>query len=95
MIYDLKNPFHRKQFKERVNKLYKQGKKVELTDKTVRSLSQNAYLHCLIRITAMETGVTENYAKEEYFKRLANKEMFEQTVIDPITSEVKTCLGKS
>ena len=49
----------------------------------------------MIRILAIETGVTEKYAKEEYFKRTANPELFVQTVTDPVTGEQNTYLGES
>lgn len=95
MFYDLNNPLHEEQFKTYVKKLLKDKRQVELTDKSTRTLHQNAYLHTLIRILAIETGVTENYAKDEYFKRAANPEMFLQTVKDPITGENKEVLGDS
>ena len=95
MFYDLNNPLHEQQFKTYVKKLLKDKKQVELTDKSTRTLRQNSYLHTLIRILAIETGVTEKYAKEEYFKRTANPELFVQTVTDPVTGEQKTYLGES
>lgn len=95
MIYDLENPLHRKQYKLYVNKLFNEKKKVEVVDKSVRTLSQNSYLHVLCRILAIETGVTEKYAKEEYFKRQANPDMFVQSVVDPITGESREVLADS
>lgn len=88
MIYDLTNPLHRKQFAARANKLLKQRSKVvELTNASQRSTSQNKYLHVIIRILAMETGVSEQYAKDKYFKELANPELFIRIIKDPITNE--------
>lgn len=95
MYYDLNNPLHEEQFKTYVKKLLKDKKQVELTDKSTRTLRQNSYLHTLIRILAIETGVTEKYAKEEYFKRAANPELFIQKVKDPVTGEEKEYLGES
>lgn len=95
MYYDLNNPLHQQQFKTYVKKLLKDKKQVELVDKTIRTLRQNSYLHTLIRILAIETGVTEKYAKEEYFKRQANSDMFLQTITDPVTGEQKEVLGES
>ena len=95
MLYDLNNPLHEQQFKTYVKKLLKDKKKVELVDKSVRTLRQNAYLHTLIRILAIETGVTENYAKDEYFKRLANPALFVKIIKDPITGEEKETLLES
>ena len=77
MKYDLTNKLHRKQFVKRCNDMLKKGCKcVELIDQSKRSLNQNAYLHVLIRILALETGVTETYAKQVYFKQLANPDLF-------------------
>ena len=95
MTYDLSNPLHRQQFKARVQKMYKDQRKVELTDKSIRTLHQNSYFHVLCRILAAETGVTENYAKEEYFKRQANPDTFLKTVVDPLTNQTNDVLGES
>ena len=35
----------------------------------------------------METGVSELYAKNKYFKELANPQLFKRSIIDPITKE--------
>lgn len=96
MIYDLTNPLHRKQFTARANKMLKQRCKiVELTNAAQRSTSQNKYLHVLIRILASETGVTELYAKEKYFKEQANPEFFCKHIVDPITGEEHDYLASS
>ena len=77
MKYDLTNKLHRKQFVKRCNDMLKKNCGcVELIDQSKRSLNQNAYLHVLIRILALETGVTETYAKQVYFKQLANPDLF-------------------
>ena len=86
MIYDLTNPLHRKQFVNRCNNmLRKHAKSVELKDESKRSLNQNAYLHVLIRILAVETGVTEKYAKDVYFKQFANGDIFVKEEKDKIS----------
>lgn len=66
-----------------------------LTDESERSLKQNGYLHVLIRILAIETGVEEEYAKTVYFKAFANKDLFERVVKDPITGESRTIYRSS
>lgn len=87
MIYDLSKPLDRQKFKVRVNHLFAQGKQVELTEKTFRSLRQNSYLHCLLGILAIDQGLTIDYVKEFYYKRLVNPDIF------VITKEDKT-IGK-
>lgn len=76
MIYDLSKPLDREKFKLRVNHLFAQGKQVELVEKTKRSLSQNAYLHCILGILAIDQGETIEYVKENYYKRLVNPDLF-------------------
>lgn len=96
MIYDLTNPLHRKQFAKRANQLLKQRcKVVELVNASQRTTSQNKYLHVLIRILAMETGVTEDYAKETYFKVFSNPELFQTQMVDPITKVTINTLRSS
>lgn len=88
MIYNLSNPLHRKQFAKRANQLLKnRSTRIELTDSSNRTLNQNSYLHVLIRILAIETGVSESYSKDVYFKTLANHDIFERSEANPITGE--------
>lgn len=93
MTYDLTNPLHRKQFVARANKLLKKHCKVaRLEDGSTRTIKQNSYLHVIIRILAIETGVSEQYAKDTYFKTMSNKDLFQQTKTDPMTGEEITFL---
>lgn len=85
MIYDLNNPFHRKQFIRYANRLLKSRcRTAELRNEAKRTINQNSYLHVLLRIMATETGVTENYSKEVYFKQLANPDIFFVDTLDPV-----------
>jgi len=97
MKYDLSNPLHRGQFAARAKALLGRGARVvELTDRSSRTVSQNSYLHVLIRVMAMETGVSERYAKDVYFKRMANPDIFVRTEADPLTGgSVETLRGSS
>jgi len=86
MIYDLTNPLHRKQFVTRANRmLAKKCTNAVLADETKRTINQNSYLHVLIRIMALSTGVKESYAKSVYFKQLANPDLFILETEDPVT----------
>ena len=88
MIYDLTNPLHRKQFVKRANNMLKRNcTNAVLIDESKRTPNQNSYLHVLIRIMAMETGVKESYAKNVYFKQLANPDLFITDEVDPITGD--------
>lgn len=76
MLYDLKNPLDRERFKRRCNALFKKQCVVELSEKVKRSSQQNRYLHLLLGYLAMETGNSLDYAKEVFYKRSANREIF-------------------
>lgn len=86
MIYDLTNPLHRKQFARRANLMLKRHcTNAVLIDESKRTYNQNAYLHVLIRLMALNTGVKESYAKAVYFKQLANPDLFLVENNDPVT----------
>lgn len=69
-------PLDRERFAARANAQLQKGSVVELTEKTLRTPKQNNYLHLLLGVIAMEVGVTIKIAKEEYFKRLINADLF-------------------
>ena len=76
MLYDLKNPLDRERFKRRCNALFKKQGIVELSERVKRSNQSNRYLHLLLGYLAMETGNSLDYAKEIFYKRAANAEIF-------------------
>ena len=92
MNYDLTNKEQRKKFIKYANSLLKhQRTLVSLEDKSNRTLSQNCYIHVLCRILAQDTGVTEYYAKQVYFKELSNPDLFIHVTKDTLTGKmVKT-----
>ena len=89
MQYDLSIQLQRHQFEARCKALLDKGCVVELTGKTFRSRNQNSYLHLLIGVVALETGTTLEYAKECYFKRLCNRDLFITTKTDRLAGEVE------
>ena len=90
MIYNLSNIIQAERFKKRCNELYDQGKTVELTDKTIRSVKQNRYLHLILTWFAIETGNTLQDVKVAYFKRLCNKDLFISTKICTLAGEIES-----
>ena len=76
MLLNLKNDLDFERFNARVEKWRRDRPVVDITEKSTRSPSQNRYLHLLIGVVAMETGVSVGYAKEHYFKRLVNRDIF-------------------
>lgn len=88
MIYDFGKQFDIERAKKRLDSLIERRAVVDITDKSRFTVSQNSYLHVCIGIVALETGVTLEYAKQKYFKRIANREMFYiGKFIDPVTGE--------
>ena len=86
MNYDLTNPLHRKQFVKRANKLLNDKcPNVSLVNESKRSLKQNSYIHVLCRIMAIETGVSEKYSKNVYFKIMSNPDIFIKDDVDKLT----------
>lgn len=74
--YNTSDPFEKKQFLAKAEKMAEKGALVTLTEKATRTLRQNSYLHLLIGIIAIEAGTTLEDAKETYFKRCANPRIF-------------------
>jgi hypothetical protein len=89
MNYDLTDKEQRKRFVKYANSLLKhQRTLVSLEDRSNRTLSQNCYLHVLCRILAQDTGTSEYYAKQVYFKELANPDIFLKVTKDPVTGKM-------
>lgn len=91
MNYDLRktNKEDRKRFVKYANSLLKNERcNVSLIDESNRTLNQNSYIHVLCRILAAQTGVTEAYAKQVYFKSIANPDIFISVTKDSITNQM-------
>ncbi len=89
MNYDLRIKEERKLFIKRANQLLKSERtNVVLCDESNKTVKQNSYIHVLCRILATETGVTEAYAKQVYFKELANPSIFVTVTTDNISGKV-------
>jgi hypothetical protein len=89
MLYNLSNPLDRERFAARANALLQKDSVVELTEKTLRTLNQNSYLHLIIGAVAMDVGVTLEYAKREYFKKLVNADLFIRKEQDRFSGEIE------
>lgn len=87
MIYNLSLPLDRERFASRANAQLQKGSVVELTEKTLRTQRQNNYLHLLLGVIAMDVGVRLKVAKEDYFKRLINHDIFVLKVQDKFLGE--------
>lgn len=82
-LYNLKNVYDRKKFKEACNQMVLNNEYVELKKKkTQRSLAQNSYLHCLLGYFASEFGYTLEEVKFDIFKKICNRDIFERKRIN-------------
>lgn len=91
MNYNLKRSERKSRaaFVKYANRLLREERtNVQLVDASKRSLKQNSYIHVLCRILASETGESTSYAKQMYFKELANRDLFLRTTKDPITKKM-------
>lgn len=76
MQYNLSSEYDKQRLRVRLDALVKRGAIISVTEKTKRTRSQNAYLHLVIGVVAMETGNSLDYVKQEYFKKVVNPSVF-------------------
>lgn len=88
MQYNLSSPYDRERFTAKAKALTEKGGIVDLTEKTLRTINQNSYLHLIIGALAIEVGVSLEYAKQEYFKRLVNPDIFVEKREDKLQGKV-------
>ena len=76
MLYDLNNDLDRQRAAKRWEYLTERKAVIELTEHVQRTNSQNAYLHVLLGLLAMEFGERIDYVKRNYYKELVNPSLF-------------------
>lgn len=75
MKYDGSNPLHVQQARAKPEKLIKERKVFELTEKKPQgSLNQNKYLHVCLACFGCRIGETMEYVKRNYYKILCDKD---------------------
>lgn len=90
MQYDGSNPLHAQQAKAKLEKLIKEQKVFELTEKKPkRSLSQNKYLHVILAYFGCQIGEKMEYVKRNYYKILCNKDTFVREREDKFLGKIK------
>ena len=90
MRYNGSNPLHAMQARQRLEKLIREGKIFDLTEKKPkRTLNQNSYLHLILAYFACQTGNTLQWVKREYYKKLVNPSTFIRERDDPYLGRVK------
>lgn len=91
MLVDTRNPFDVEKAVEYLHKLLSKECMFELKEKKPpRSREQNAYLHVLLGYFASEYGCSLDEAKVDFYKRAANREIFEVTCVNKKGREIKT-----
>jgi hypothetical protein len=89
-IYDTSNALDRSRVEKRFATLLQSGKVIEVTEfKPKRTSPQNRYLHLVLGLFAIEVGHSVEFVKQEYFKRLCNRDLFVNKVIDKYAGEVE------
>ena len=90
MRYDGSTELHAQQARQKLEKLIRDGKIFDLTEKKPqRTRSQNNYLHLALAYFACETGNTLEWVKQEYYKKLVNPDTFIRERDDPYLGRVK------
>lgn len=90
MIYNLSSPLDKANFLLRAKKLADSGVIVDLTEKKPRrSLPQNKYLHVILAYFGTQTGNTLEWVKQQYYKKLANPDLFIQEKEDKYLGRIK------
>ena len=81
MLYNLKSEYDCVKLTEEVARLKDKKAIVELKEKRPqRTMRQNSYLHIVLSYYASEFGYTLEEVKVDIFKRLVNKEIFEEEI---------------
>lgn len=89
MIFNLQNEFDVPNFKEYVNKLFKERAVVEVKKRYPnRSLAQNSYLHVILGYFGCEYGCSADEAKIDFYKRTCNRDLYERTMINKKGKEI-------
>lgn len=89
-IYDTSNALDKARVEKRFSTLLESGKVIELTEfKPKRTSPQNRYLHLILGLFAIEIGHSVEFVKREYFKRLCNRDLFVNRIVDKYAGEVE------
>ncbi|MBG7630640.1 MAG: hypothetical protein IZT56_09425 [Bacteroidetes bacterium] len=96
MLLDLTKQFEINKAETKLSQLIKKGAKIELTEKkSMRSVKQNSYLHCILTIFAIEYGEQIEYVKQTIFKATVNADLFIYERTNKITGEIREALLSS
>ncbi len=90
MRYDGSNGLHAREARARLERLIREGKVFDLTEKSPkRGLQANKYLHVCLAYFGCQTGETAEYVKRNYYKALCNPAIFVRERHDKYLGRVK------
>lgn len=90
MRYDGSNELHARQARAKLEKLIKDKKIFDLTEKKPqRSIQANKYLHVCLSYFGCQIGETMEYVKRNYYKILCNPDTFIREREDKYLGRVK------
>lgn len=96
MLFVLKYDDEVRKFLDKVTKLVEKQAVVNLSEKfPQRSLKQNSYLHLILTYFASEYGCTPDDAKQDYFKKLVNPDIFVREKENKKGKVVRYCRSSS
>jgi hypothetical protein len=90
MKYDLAQKLVADKVLRRVLRLIKKGALIDLTEISLKTLSQNNYFHLIVAYFAGEHGMSAISIKEEYIKRGLCKDIFVEERVSEVTGEIYT-----
>lgn len=76
MVYDLSQEYHRRQAKARLERLLERRAVIDLTERKIRSIPQNRYLHACLGGLALHLGEKFEDVKKYIFKIKINPDIF-------------------
>lgn len=102
MIYNLQNQLDRQKARKRFDFLLSKGKKIDLTEKTFRrTLSQNRYLHLILKYYGLQVGLNLVEVKQEFkemnidiFNYEKNGKWYVRSSADLDKMEMMACLDR-
>lgn len=90
-MFNASKPIDQQRAIEKLKFLIKHEKVFELTEKRVtKTYPQLKYLHLILAYFALEFGEKTEYIKIEFFKKIANRDLFEFEFVNRKTAEVRT-----
>lgn len=90
MLLDLSKHFEIQKARTQLEYLIEKKAKIDLTEKrNKRTVKQNAYLHAIFTVYAIEFGEHPEYVKQYIFKQMVNSDLFKGEFVNKKTGEIR------